>query len=413
MQYLEIRNVGPIESVQIELKRFNVFIGAQSIGKSTIAKIFSTCSWLEKEAATNMDEKLVGTGDDFKTILGSFHKMEGYLDVNAPSYIQYETDSVCIIYENNHLSVKLKDDSDYFRQKICYIPSERNMVILPELQGFEFGETNLRSFLFDWFKAREYYNGDNKADVMGLGVKYYFNKDEKRFKDRIEHENGQAYEISLACASSGLQSVIPLYVMLDYYSGEYFNTFSEKISFEMDDKSIQRRMMLTDKIVLEHFYPGFSREERLQRIKDVNNRLHEGDAEVMTVMKDYMAAVERLSRPERTTFIIEEPEQNLFPDTQLELMNTLIKLCQQERKHHFTLTTHSPYIVNYLNVLMRRGKDDISHIDADDLNVFRVYDGRLQNLMSKDLDTGEWVVDTMGLSEQMIDIYNEYDALGV
>ena len=70
MQYLEIRNVGPIESVQIELKRFNVFIGAQSIGKSTIAKIFSTCSWLEKEAATNMDEKLVGTGDDFKTIYG-------------------------------------------------------------------------------------------------------------------------------------------------------------------------------------------------------------------------------------------------------------------------------------------------------------------------------------------------------
>ena len=43
-----IKNVGPIKQVDINLKRINVFIGMQSSGKSTIAKIISFCSWLDK-----------------------------------------------------------------------------------------------------------------------------------------------------------------------------------------------------------------------------------------------------------------------------------------------------------------------------------------------------------------------------
>lgn len=48
MARLIIRNIGPIKNVDIELNKVNVFIGEQSSGKSTIAKIISFCSWLEK-----------------------------------------------------------------------------------------------------------------------------------------------------------------------------------------------------------------------------------------------------------------------------------------------------------------------------------------------------------------------------
>jgi predicted ATPase len=37
MRHLIIRNMGPIKEADIELKRFNILIGAQSSGKSTIA----------------------------------------------------------------------------------------------------------------------------------------------------------------------------------------------------------------------------------------------------------------------------------------------------------------------------------------------------------------------------------------
>ena len=48
MRRLIIRNVGPIKSLDIRLNKINVFIGPQGSGKSTIAKIISFCSWLEK-----------------------------------------------------------------------------------------------------------------------------------------------------------------------------------------------------------------------------------------------------------------------------------------------------------------------------------------------------------------------------
>ena len=45
---LIVNNFGPIREVDIDLKKINVFIGPQGSGKSTIAKIISFCSWLDK-----------------------------------------------------------------------------------------------------------------------------------------------------------------------------------------------------------------------------------------------------------------------------------------------------------------------------------------------------------------------------
>ena len=49
MARLIVKNVGPIKDIDIELKKVNVFMGPQSCGKSTLAKIISFCSWLEKK----------------------------------------------------------------------------------------------------------------------------------------------------------------------------------------------------------------------------------------------------------------------------------------------------------------------------------------------------------------------------
>ena len=40
-EFMIIRNFGPIENVEIKLKRINIFIGEQGVGKSTIAKLYS------------------------------------------------------------------------------------------------------------------------------------------------------------------------------------------------------------------------------------------------------------------------------------------------------------------------------------------------------------------------------------
>lgn len=409
MRHLIIRNIGPIKEAEIELKRFNFIIGPQSSGKSTIAKILSTCSWVEKEVATTMDEHAVANVGAFRALMEEFHKMKDYFDENAE--ILYETEVIRIYLKGDIFDVKLKNQEQYHREKICYIPSERNSVTLPELQGFEFGQTNLRSFLFDWFNAREFYGKDNKTDILNLGVRYYYDPNEQKYKDRIEHINGKTYQIPLSSASSGLQSVVPLQIMLQYYSSQYFETFASKTSFDSDVKIRMIQARVIDKYVLSTLYPGFNPDDRKRLIAEVNDRIHRVDPEARRLLNLYQKESDRLTVPIRTSYIVEEPEQNLYPFTQIDLLEAIVKLCSVDKQHKCTITTHSPFILNYLNVLIERynrGLNDRVNINPDELGVFSTNDGRLIDIMQVNAKTGEKSVNAEDLVEAMRYMHQEY-----
>ena len=407
MKRLSIRNVGPISEVDAVMNRFNFFIGPQSSGKSTIAKIFSTCSWIEKEVATTFNEKVIDKAGDFIAKIVDFHKMDTYF--SDDSEIHFQTDIVKIDLEKGKFGISLLDKESYRRQKICYIPSERNAVTLPELQGFEFGPTNLRSFLFDWFNARESYDEGHKANILDLGVKYYYDANETKYKDRIEHKNGKTYHMPLCSASSGLQSVIPLLVMLQYYSGQYFNSYDEKMSFQTDERARRIGRYLIDNIILKEHFPDYDPANRQRFVEMANSLLQQGDPGLQEKMKRYTEELKRLTIPVATLFIVEEPEQNLFPDTQLDLMNTLFALCNGERGHELTVTTHSPYILNQLNLLFKsydKKDPNMAGVDFDDVSVYAVSDGHITDLKLKNAH----LVNPEYLSAPLDRIYNQYEA---
>lgn len=411
MKHLVVKNIGPVKNVDVELKRFNVIIGPQSSGKSTVAKILSTCEWIEKEVATTRDENAIGDKENFKEMVESFHKIEGYIDSTAQSYIFYETDFVEIKYDEMGFVVKLKKEANYSRQKICYIPSERNMVTLPELNGFEFKTTNLRSFLFDWYRAREFYSPENKTEILDLGMKYYYNKELKSQNDRVQHVNGETYDISLSNSSSGLQSVAPLIVMLNYYTGQYYKEYDFKNSFDQEAKWKKMRNALTREVVLSLYKPGYKEEEIGDLIKDFNEKLHKYDAKALDIFSKYDAACNRLMIPTRTTFIVEEPEQNLYPFTQIVLLEEIVKRCSAAQKHGCTITTHSPFILNYLNVLIMRYYKHVigkAAINPADISVYAMQDGRMNDLMQKNSSTGLISVNAEELIEAMREMYGEY-----
>lgn len=56
-----------------------------------------------------------------------------------------------------------------------------------------------------------------------------------------------------------------------------------------------------------------------------------------------------------TQFIIEEPEQNLFPKEQYKLIEYLAGIINHGKQHRLTITTHSPYIMTALNNLIQAG----------------------------------------------------------
>lgn len=272
MTTIAIRNIGPIKEVKkISLNRINVFMGPQSSGKSTIAKIISFCTWVEKDVATSQSlSEYQENKRYFRERLESFHKIKGYF--NSDSYIHYKSEVVDIVWKNEECSISWVDKYAYKRSKIAYIPSERNMVILPEARKSEFANTNIRSFLFDWFEARKKYSNENNLSILNLGVNYYYIEGSE--EDHIRCDNNSTdYDILLSNASSGLQSITPLIAMTEYLTKWIYN--EDTISFEQNERRQQVNRILLDEKVLKPYYKKekLSKEDRQKFVRDFMTKL--------------------------------------------------------------------------------------------------------------------------------------------
>ena len=128
----------------------------------------------------------------------------------------------------------------------------------------------------------------------------------------------------------------------------------------------------------------------------------------------------------RTQLIIEEPEQNLFPSTQRDLVNHLLRLIVCERDHRLTLTTHSPYILYALNNCMMAYlvQDQIpvdkvneigcftSRIDPKEVSVWQItQEGVLENIQEDDRLIGSNYLNTC-MKEVMDDYYSMINYYG-
>ena len=183
MRKLTITDVGPItETVSIEYKRFCILIGPQSTGKSTIAKILSTCMWLEKEACTNLSVDVVSDGKAFKSLVEDFHRMHNYIHPDS-SVVRYESPYIFINYDKGDFSMAFKENLDYKRIKISYMPSDRNIITMKDIEKRELEPTNFRSFLFDWLDANRNFSPQNKIAILNLGMNYYQTNTETQKKN--------------------------------------------------------------------------------------------------------------------------------------------------------------------------------------------------------------------------------------
>lgn len=392
MTTIEIRNVGPIKEVpEITLNSVNVFMGPQSSGKSTIAKIISYCTWVEKDVATGQPLSYYEEKGRFKKLLESFHKIKDYF--RADSYIRYTSDTVEIVWENGVCRLQWVDRFAYRRSKIAYIPSERNMVILPEARRVEFGNTNVRSFLFDWFTAREKCSG---LPILNLGVSYYLSTKEE---DHIRGGEGDSkYDVLLSNASSGLQSLTPLLVMIEYLTKWVYE--DESLSFEQN-----RRRQDTIMALVEDFFLKKKRDQSsaiLSSQEDMRlffgELIKEKDPDMMKLLKDFSQHHAYLFKTNNSQFIIEEPEMNLFPETQRDLVYHLLNKCLEREGNRLTITTHSPYILYALNNCMMAGlvydkmdeeskgrlKCGTSKISPSDVSIYEIQEGVVKRIQKED-----------------------------
>lgn len=362
MKHLIIKNIGSISFLDIQLGKLNVFIGPQGSGKSTIIKVISYCSWIEKKLSLNETYKERFEQESaFANELVRFHKLDGYLSKN--SYIEYETDVLKITYlhADKVPAFEWKDQSLFKKPKISYIPSERNIVaVIPNWFEVKFQDDNIRNFMADWAEARNAYKSGSPLTIDPIDAHYFYDNRNDRIAigDKI---------IELTNTSSGFQSLIPLYLLVDYLTNWQYNN---KAPENINSKELEL-----------HLFLKYAKEAFKDNINENLNW-------VMQIQRNYIDI-------QYTNLFIEEPEQNLFPKTQRDLVYQLVKTINANPDHTLMLTTHSPYILSSINNLIYASQvsnednseavasiiPQESHIGYEKVQAFYVDNGEAESIM--------------------------------
>lgn len=365
MRHLIIRNFGPISEIDINLKRVNVIIGPQSSGKSTVLKVACFCDWMERQIEISQAPDYYCNPSFFVKNLVTFHKLEGFMQENT--YISYANDALSFEYDAQKGNCKFSWGRGnkrwkYKRTKIAYIPSERNLVAaIPNWYQVSMENNNILDFMKEWEFARKTFK--NKENIIGLPFAYKYNTTNKT--DNIIMPNGQ--ELNLTNASSGLQSLTPLYIMIKYLTGGFYKEKHIKVEDSMMRDSLEQ-------IVTKAC--GAMTKEKQQKIVD----------NIMT--------------PYRTDMYIEEPEAHIFPSTQKDFVYSLVSLLNGKTKHSCVIATHSPYIMTSFNNLIQAGQiakesDEKAKkvkerfttrqlLRYDDVAAFSMHDGQATSILDKE-----------------------------
>ena len=343
MKRIIIRDFGPIKEADIKLKDINIVIGEQSIGKSCVLKVSCFCTWVEKRIAIEQNAQRFEKEGVFIEELINFHRLNGY--VHEDTYIRYESTFMKFSYNSKlGFSHEWKEDRwNYKRPKVSYIPAERNLVaVIPNWFEVKSVAENIQDFMADWSDARKSV-GDE--EILNLDVAYHY--DESSDTDFVKMTDGRF--LPFTNVSSGLQSLIPLYVHL-------ININSKKYR-EREDNSVKHKSEL--KKMADSLIDYFRQNIGEPFIKNPNyGKIDPNASEYIptpSMSEWFISRFLNISIIHHCEVFLEEPEENLFPPTQQILMRTLLNIINRDKGNTLFISTHSPYI---LDVLLERENYD-------------------------------------------------------
>jgi len=373
---IKVNHFGPISHLDIEIKRLTVFIGSQGSGKSTVSKlltIFRDTLWryavvkgwdvMKQFREMNIDKYFYDDTEmeySMDNFLISYSKGKfSCMDIRD----QLNQDALIFALEGllakagqkvmNNLGYsdieKLKEnkaDMHLFlanAKTLLYIPAERIIAsqLSDSLANIMASDIplggQLKEYMSLFGKARKEFP---TYQVPFLNTTYKFVNGVESISIGKEEKKG----LQLASCSSGLQSVLPLLMIMDYCTrNEYFDSF-----------------------------------------------------------------------------VVEEPEQNLFPSNQRELMQFLLSKWNNEKQNMaMIITSHSPYLLSILNNYLyaselgsdgKISRDDVRSI-IDEKFWVNINDCAAYSL-GEDMNGGEFCKSVISEESHLVD-FNYLDAVSI
>lgn len=371
---IRITNVGPLTNIVIDdIRPFTVVIGQSGSGKSLLMKILGLMRFIYKRV--NVRVFLQNSGlrrSPFRIRLDALlhDDLKFYLTRPGVRVVYTFTANSGKSYDVEISGGKVKfpkkiDDADLIFTKESWVSETRNIIT-----SWKSNPANSRGWLGYYFHETlsdfdEAAAMVSKVDMGFLGAQLSIINSNgiRRYMLTMPDKHDA---IELRYSSSGIQTAAPLSLLVQYFARE----FSFK---EAKRRSVLSYLYETDS--LSEFHPQIE----LADIASVIN-LH-----------------------------IEEPELSLDPNAQIMMVKDIVRQGFSHADNALTImfATHSPYIVNSLNVIINESDDKLKYIAGEDVAAYSIVDGELVNLMSKDND-GNWLVDTSDLTEPMERIYEDY-----
>ena len=318
---LIVKSFGPVKDLDILFKKVTLFIGDQGTGKSCVAKLFSMFKWTEKVLSQKKYKlSYFEQYNRFQKMLCKYHRIESF--VNESSYIKFEGDLYDFLYENGNFSVIDKNHEIKGISKVMYVPAERSIVSVAENKSKLLKELpdSSETFSDEFVNAKKFFQNGYNLPFEGLRFEYDSLNDAGWI-------HGVDYKVRLINASSGIQSSLPMCIVSEYLSSKISDKEEVKLSKEEKDKLEKRVAEI------------MQNEEYSDSIKDMMIR-----------------QLSYANRYNQLINIVEEPELNLFPRSQMEVLFSLISNNASAEENMLVFTTHSPYSLAIINTMIMGAK---------------------------------------------------------
>ncbi|MCK9524166.1 MAG: ATP-binding protein [Proteobacteria bacterium] len=270
-------------------------------------------------------EKLLMARGKFKSCI-SYQGISDY--VQKRTFLDYHGRDYRLTYAEERLTVtKMVTDGFIEQPKIMYVPSERNFLSsLAKPSTIAGLQPSLITFLDEFESAKR---AISASIVLPVGQSSY-SYDKLNDVSWVERHGNRT---RLIYASSGYQSLVPQFLVIDYLA----------------NLLVPERMAVTP--------------HQMRLIREALNKLPNTDrlasGTPISVLKESpfitlddirsspkaIQQIFKRFRPSHTINVVEEPEQNLFPESQTRMMYSLLGHRNRNPLNQLIITTHSPYVL--------------------------------------------------------------------
>ncbi len=392
-----IQNFGPVKEAQINLnKNFQIFIGAQASGKSTICKVVYfvqkirdyTLDYLMDETQFTQNHKNEYFNNYMKYLIKQFMGCFGKTKHMQKFNISY-------MFAGKHIKIFLNRDG-YVRFSLDATLKEELLGLIKEASEMFLNNFNTKGLLDNITAV-----GIMKRHLNERLCFVFENNDEIIYipagRSLLATMSEQLQDVSTDEMDLTMQEFIKLIKITKNKFGtkipEMITDYVKTIKGQINNAAVDQAYEYIKKI-LKADYISESDGEKIYFDENHWVKLMYGSSGQQEVLWILMLAFATILEKKKSFIIIEEPEAHLFPIAQKDVMN-LISLMINSTYSKVIITTHSPYILTSTNILLYSQKVENQHTKLNKIVIPKNLRVSYENFAAYKVDNSERVLESL------------------